>query len=60
MVRSALQRGRPVEVDIEVVPNATHNGLLGNTGGEKEFPGLSQYVPGYFESIVGWAARRLK
>lgn len=58
-VRAALARGRPREAEIAIVEGATHNGLDGRTGGEREFPGLSRFVPGWFDRITGWAAARL-
>ena len=60
LVNGALTGGRAREVDIQVLPNATHNGLEGRTGGDKEFPGLSRFVPGYFDTITGWAEQRLR
>jgi len=60
LVRAALADGRAREVEIEIVPGATHHGLEGSTGGEREFPGLSRFVPGYFDRIVSWAAHRLR
>ena len=60
LVKAALADGRAQELDIQVLPDATHNGLEGRTGGDKEFPGLSRFVPGYFDTIVGWAEQRLR
>jgi hypothetical protein len=59
LARGALAGGRAKEIDIEVLPNATHIDLEGKTGGEKEFPRLQRFVPGYFDKVVGWAAARL-
>jgi hypothetical protein len=59
LVRRVLAHGQAREVDIEVIPNGTHDGFDGKTGGDKEFPGLSRFVPGFFDKIVGWAKQRL-
>ena len=60
LVRQALASGAAEEVSIKVLPKATHNGFEGKSGGEKEFPGLSRFVPHYFDEIVDWAAQRLR
>ena len=60
LARAALAGGRAREAEIEVVANATHNGLDGRTGGEREFPGLTRFVPGWFDRIVDWADERLR
>ena len=39
-------------------PDATHNYYVGRTGGDREFPALSRYVPGHFDMVVEWAAKR--
>jgi hypothetical protein len=58
--RRAL-RGAPARhVQIEVIPNANHNGLEAVVGTEKEFQRLQRFTPGYFDRIVEWAARHLR
>lgn len=60
MFRSALHGGASRDVQIEVIPNANHNGLEAVAGTEREFQRLQRFTPGYFDRIVGWAERRLR
>jgi dienelactone hydrolase len=60
LLRRALQGGDARDVQIEVVPDANHNGLDAVAGTEREFPRLQRFTPGYFDRIVGWAERRLR
>lgn len=39
-----------------VLPKANHLFLEARTGGRDEYPGLSRFVPGYFESMAEWLA----
>jgi dienelactone hydrolase len=60
LLRRALQGGAARDVQIEVVPDANHNGLDAVAGTEREFPRLQRFTPGYFDRIVGWAEQRLR
>jgi dienelactone hydrolase len=60
LLRRALQGGAARDVQIEVIPDANHNGLDAVAGTEREFPRLQRFTPGYFDRIVGWAVRRLR
>jgi hypothetical protein len=60
LLRRALRGGASRDVQIEVIPNANHNGLEAVAGTEREFPRLQRFTPGYFDRIVGWAVRRLR
>lgn len=60
MFRRALRGGASRDVQIEVIPNANHNGLDAVAGTEKEFQRLQRFTPGYFDRIVEWAVRRLR
>lgn len=57
---AAIRRGNSRDVTIEIMPSATHNYLEAEIGSEREFPGLSRIVPGFYERIVNWAAERFR
>jgi uncharacterized protein len=59
-MRAALKNGKSKDVEIEVVPNATHNYLEGKNGGEQESDGLTRFVPGFYEKVVEWAVKRMR
>jgi hypothetical protein len=58
-LEAALRRGNSRDITIEVIPNATHNYMEARIGSEREFPGLTRFVPGFYDRIVGWAAQRM-
>lgn len=58
LFENALKRGGNKDYEMRIVPHATHNYYWGRTGGDKEFPGLSRYVPDHFRMVVDWAAKR--
>ena len=58
-LEAALRRGNARDVTIEVVPDATHNYLKARIGSDREFPGLSRFVPGIYDRIVDWASTRM-
>jgi dienelactone hydrolase len=58
-LEAALARGRSRDVTIEIIPNATHNYMEARIGSEREFPGLTRFVPGFYDRIVDWAAKRM-
>lgn len=60
MLEKALRNGNSRDVTIEVIPHATHNYLYAETGAEREFPGLTRFVPGIYDRIVGWAVQRAR
>lgn len=49
---------RDPDVSIAVWPGANHNYLAANSAAESEFPGLSRFVPGFYECVTGWAAEQ--
>jgi dienelactone hydrolase len=52
--------GNSRDVTIEIVPHATHNFLYARTGSDREFAGLSRFVPGFHAMAADWAARRAR
>jgi alpha-beta hydrolase superfamily lysophospholipase len=60
MLEAAIRGGPSRDVTIEVIERATHNFLEAETGSDREFSGLTRFVPGYHAKVVGWAARRLR
>jgi hypothetical protein len=46
------------DVSIAVWPGANHNYLAARSAAESEFPGLSRFVPGFYDCVTGWAAER--
>lgn len=56
----ALRRGNSRDVTIEIMPSGTHNFLDAKIGSEREFAGLSRFVPGFYDTIVNWAAERFR
>ncbi|HEX8232414.1 MAG TPA: CocE/NonD family hydrolase [Caulobacteraceae bacterium] len=60
MLEAAIAKGPSRDVTIEVVPGATHNFLLARTGSDKEFSGLTRFVPGFHDKVTAWAARRVR
>jgi len=57
-LETALKNSPSRDWSIVIVPHATHNYYAGRNGGDREFPGLSRYVPKYFEYVPEWAAER--
>lgn len=57
-LEAALRNAGATDYELLVIPDATHNYYQGRTGGDREFPGLSRYVPGHFGMVVEWAAKR--
>jgi len=49
---------RDPDVSIAVWPGANHNYLAAKSAAESEFPGLSRFVPGFYECVTGWAAEQ--
>ncbi len=43
-----------------VLPKANHLFLEARTGGRDEYPGLSRFVPAYFETMAGWLAEQTR
>jgi pimeloyl-ACP methyl ester carboxylesterase len=58
MLEAAIRGGPSREVTIETIPRATHNFLEAETGSDREFAGLTRFVPGYHAKVVNWVARR--
>jgi dienelactone hydrolase len=60
MLEAALEtRVRDPDVSIAVWPGANHNYYAARTAGDREFPGLSRHVPGFYDCVTGWAAEKL-
>jgi len=59
MLERALgPRVRDPNVSIAVWPGGNHNYLAAKSAAESEFPGLSRFVPGFYECVTGWAAEQ--
>ncbi len=43
-----------------VLPKANHLFLEARTGGRDEYPGLTRFVPGYFEAMARWLAAQAR
>jgi hypothetical protein len=57
---AALRQGNSRDVTVEIWPTATHNYMDAKTGSEREFPGLSRFVPGFYDRVTSWAAKRFR
>lgn len=62
--RTALERLLPAAKDdnrtIHIYPKANHIFLEAETGCDDEVPMLSRIVPGYYQTLITWAARQIK
>lgn len=58
MLEEALRGGASRHVTIEVLPHATHNFLYAQTGSDREFAGLTRFVPDFHARVSAWAARQ--
>ena len=59
MLERALgPHARDPDVSIAVWPGANHNYLAAKSAAESEFPGMSRFVPGFYECVTGWAAEQ--
>ena len=59
-LEKALASGNSKDVTIEVIPHATHNFLDAKTGSDREFSGLTRFVPHIHDKIVDWAVQRVR
>lgn len=57
-LEAALKKSPSRDWVVTIIPDATHNYFVGRNGGDHEFPGLSRYVPGFFEFVPEWVATR--
>jgi uncharacterized protein len=57
-LEAALKNSPSRDWSILIIPGATHNHYIGRNGGDREFPGLSRYVPRHFEYVPEWVAER--
>ncbi len=55
-IEQALHAGGNPRVTQVVLPRANHVFLESRTGGRDEYPGLSHFVPGYFDRMAAWLA----
>jgi pimeloyl-ACP methyl ester carboxylesterase len=53
-IERALREGGNPNVTQFLLPKANHLFLEARTGGREEYPGLSRFVPGYFERMARW------
>jgi len=59
MLERALgPHARDPDVSIAVWPGANHNYVAARSAAESELPGLSRFVPGFYECVTGWAAEQ--
>lgn len=56
--RALGAHARDPDVAIAVWPGANHNYLAAASAAESELPGLSRFVPGFYECVTGWAAEQ--
>lgn len=59
-LEKALASGESKDITIEVIPHATHNFLEARTGSDREFSGLTRFVPHIHDKIVDWAVQRVQ
>ena len=61
MLERALgPHARDPDVSIAVWPGANHNYLAARSAAESELPGLSRFVPGFYDCVTGWAAEQFE
>ncbi len=53
-IARALQKGGNRKVTRFLLPSANHMFLEARTGARDEYPGLSRFVPGYFDRMARW------
>jgi pimeloyl-ACP methyl ester carboxylesterase len=53
-IERALRQGGNPSVTRFVLPKANHLFLEARTGARDEYPGLSRFVPGYFDNMTQW------
>lgn len=53
-IERALRQGGNSTVTQIVLPHANHLFLQARTGARDEYPGLSRFVPGYFDTMARW------
>lgn len=53
-IERALREGGNRNVTHHVLPRANHLFLEARTGARDEYPGLSRFVPGYFDRMARW------
>lgn len=59
MLEQALgPHARDLDGSIAVWPGANHNYLAAQSAAESELPGLSRFVPGFYDCVTGWAAKQ--
>jgi hypothetical protein len=46
------------DVTVRVLPKANHLFLQAKTGVRTEYPGLKNFVPGYFDAMSNWLKQR--
>lgn len=56
-IAAGLRKGGNTRVTQVVLPGANHLLLAAKTGAREEYPGLSHFVPGYFDRMAAWLRR---
>lgn len=57
-IERALVAGGNRNVTHVLLPKANHLFLEARTGGREEYPGLSRFVPGYFDRMAAWLSEQ--
>ncbi len=57
-IERGLRAARNTRVEHYILPKANHVLLAARTGAGSEYPGLSRFVPGYFDRMAAWLADR--
>jgi pimeloyl-ACP methyl ester carboxylesterase len=57
-IEAGLRKAGNTDVTQVVLPGANHLLLTAKTGGRDEYPGLSHFVPGYFDRMADWLKGR--
>ena len=60
ILRNALEEAQNRDYAIRFFPKANHIFLEVSSGCPDEFPQLSRFVPGYFDTLVTWAFRQIR
>jgi pimeloyl-ACP methyl ester carboxylesterase len=59
-IERALRQAGNRDVTRILLPRANHLFLKAQTGARDEYPGLSRFVPAYFDAMAGWLRARVR
>jgi hypothetical protein len=59
-IERQLSAGGNRRVTMHLLPRANHLFLEARTGASGEYPGLSRFVPGYFDRLAGWLTEQAR